>query len=180
MVYVFLAQGFEEIEALTVVDILRRAQIDVTTVGVGGKEITGAHNITVLADKDLSEISLSFTQMIVLPGGMPGTLNLEASDIVQDAIKHCLNNGKYIGAICAAPSILGHMGALRDKKAVCYPGFEKDLEGAQIVEQSVCRDGNIITAKGPGAAMDFALELLAALRGMEVVQEIKKALQYEK
>ncbi|MBE6593356.1 MAG: DJ-1/PfpI family protein, partial [Ruminococcaceae bacterium] len=149
MVYMFLAEGFEEIEALCPLDLMRRAGIAVTTVGVGGEYITGAHAITVRADISADEFDAhSFknkTDMIFLPGGMPGTLNLEASEVVCDAIRSAYEESKYIAAICAAPSILGKMGLLIGKNAICYPGFEGYLEGATISDERVVLDGNILT-----------------------------------
>ena len=164
----FLANGFEEVEAIAPVDILRRAGIDVKTVAVNaaadGKNVTGAHGITVTADLDTDSIEENF-DMIVLPGGMPGTLNLEKSAAVQKCIDYAVKSGALIAAICAAPSILGHKGLLRGKKAVCYPGYEKDLEGASVMSSQVCEDGKIITGNGPGAAFAFGLLLAARLGG---------------
>ena len=149
MVYVFLADGFEDIEALAPIDILRRANVDVKTVGVTGKEVTSSHGVTVKADISVSDIKLdSDLELIVLPGGMPGTLNLEASVGVQKAIDFCAANDKYIAAICAAPSILGHKGLLKGKKATCFPGFEKDLVGADACSDLVVIDGKFITGNG--------------------------------
>lgn len=178
MVYVFLAEGFEEIEALTAVDLLRRAEIDLVTVGVKGTDITGAHGITVKADINEQNLSEEIPEMIVLPGGMPGTLNLESSEIVRKMIRLCAENNRFIGAICAAPSILGHMGLLNGKKAVCYPGFEKDLIGAQVQLSSVCLDSNIVTARGAGVAIDFALELIKCLKGKDVADKIKEEILF--
>ena len=133
MIYVFLANGFEEVEALAPVDMLRRAKLDVTTVGVTGKIVTGSHRIPVTADITAEELQIGADmEMIVLPGGMPGTLNEEASETIQAAIDYCAKNDRWIGAICAAPSILGHKGLLQGKTATCYTGFEKDLLGAEI------------------------------------------------
>lgn len=161
MIYVYLANGFEEIEALTPVDLLRRAGKKVITVGVGDNIIVGSHGIPVVADITAQEARLSDElEMIVLPGGMPGTLNLERSEYVQAAIDFCVNRNITIGAICAAPSILGHKGILRGRTAVCYEGFETQLEGAEIGKDSVAEDGNIITARGAGAAVKFALKLV--------------------
>ncbi len=179
MVLVFLAQGFEEIEALAPVDLLRRANVDVRTVGVGGKEIAGSHGIVVKADMTDKEIADEMPEMIVLPGGMPGTLNLEASEAVRNMILKCAENNCYIAAICAAPSILGHMGLLKGKKAVCFPGYEKDLIGADVQMSKVCVDGNIVTARGAGAAIDFALELIGCLKGEAVADKIGKAIVYK-
>lgn len=159
MIYVFLAEGFEETEALAPVDLLRRAGKNVVTVGIDGNVITGSHGIPVVVDTN--EIALDDTlEMIVLPGGMPGTLNLEKSLCVQNAIDYCVQNNKFIGAICAAPSILGHKGLLKEKKAVCYKGFENQLDGALIGNGPVEEDGIFITARGAGVAVEFGLKLV--------------------
>ncbi len=177
MVYVFLADGFEEIEALAVVDILRRAKIEVCTVGVGNTHIRGAHNILVKADITDADALDDVFDAIVLPGGMPGTLNLENSAVVQAALQTAANNGAYIAAICAAPSILGHLGLLNGKAAVCYPGFESALEGANVSNALVVHDGWFITGKGPGAAIPFALEIVKVLASEETAETIKEAMQ---
>ena len=174
MIYVFLANGFEEIEGLTVVDFLRRAELDVCTVGVGGKLITGAHNIPVFCDLDESEVRLDDElRAVVLPGGMPGTLNLEKSETVN----YCADNDRLVCAICAAPSILGHMGLLKGKKACCFPGFENELEGADVGRDYVCCDGKFITAKGMGAAIDFSEKITACLINENKAKKIKESLQ---
>ncbi len=145
MIYVFLANGFEETEAIAPIDLLRRAGKKVVIVGVGDNIIVGSHGITVVPDTIAQEAPLTDElEMIVLPGGMPGTLNLEKSDYVQAAIDYCVTNKKFIGAICAAPSILGHKGLLRGKTAVCYEGFETQLEGAEIGSGSVAEDLSLI------------------------------------
>ena len=177
MITLFLAQGFEEIEALAVVDVLRRAELPVKTVGVGGKEITGAHDICVKADLEEKEISTDELEAVVLPGGMPGTLNLEKSPIVRACVRYCYENDLYVCAICAAPSILGHMGLAAGKEIACFPGFEKELKGAVETELSVVTDGKMITAKGPGVAVDFALEIVAKLCGKAESNQIRMALQ---
>lgn len=178
MVYVFLADGFEEVEALTPVDYVRRAEKKVVTVGVTGKTVTGAHDIPVLCDMVIDDFSISpDDEGIILPGGMPGTLNLEKSEKVQFAIDFCVENEKMIAAICAAPSILGHKNLLDGKKAICFPGFEKDLAGAVISDKYAVTDGNIITAKGAGAASEFAFEIIAYLCSEEKAQEIKATVQ---
>lgn len=164
MIYAFLANGFEETEAIAPIDLLRRAGKKVITVGVGDNIIVGSHGIPVVADTIAQEAPLTDElEMIILPGGMPGTLNLEKSEYVQAAIDFCVKNNKFIGAICAAPSILGHKGILKGKTAVCYTGFEEQLEGAVIGNGPVSRDGNIITARGAGVAVQFGLELVAAV-----------------
>lgn len=165
MVYVFLADGFEEIEALAPVDVLRRAGLEVKTVGVTGNTVTGSHKIPVVCDIEIKDASFENLSGIVLPGGMPGTLNLEKNKDVQRFIDYAFEKGLVIGAICAAPSILGHKGILKGKAATCFDGFEKDLDGAIIKSVSAVTDGNIITSRGAGAAYDFAFALLSALLG---------------
>ncbi len=178
MVYVFLANGFEEIEALTPVDVLRRGGVEVVTVGVGSKTIIGSHNIAVEADIIDSQLTdLDGTEAIVLPGGMPGTLNLEACQTVQEAIRYCDEKGIMIGAICAAPSILGHAGLLMNRHAVCFPSFERELTGYLPTDEYVCRDGHIITAKGMGVSLDFGLALLAAVRNSSVSDKVRTSVQ---
>lgn len=178
MIYVFFAQGFEEIEGLTVVDVLRRANLETQMVGVGAKRITGSHGITVECDLTTEEISLTQAlQMVVLPGGLPGTTNLEQDETVQRAIDYCTEHGKYLCAICAAPSILGHKGLLEGKRAICFPGFEKELYGAILSEEPVRIDGNIVTAKGMGVATEFSLELVGCLLGEETKNTLKASLQ---
>ena len=179
MIYVFLAEGFEETEAIAPIDMLRRAKQNVATVGVTGKVVTGSHGVPVNADITAEELKIGGDmEMIVLPGGMPGTLNEEASDIVQAAIDYCVENDRWIGAICAAPSILGHRGILRGKTAVCYPGFEERLAGARIGNGKVAVDGNITTSRGVGTAIAFAAALIEQLESKEKAEEIKKSIIY--
>lgn len=177
MIYVFLADGFEEIEALAPVDILRRAELDVKTVGVGGKTITGSHGITVTADMEEKDVTTDDMTMMILPGGMPGTLNLEKSPIVTACAEYCARNNIYLAAICAAPSILGHMGILNGREAICFPGFEGELKGAMLSDKHVCVDGNIITAKGMGVATQFGLVLAELAAGKDVADKIHAAIQ---
>ncbi len=178
MIYVFLADGFEECEALVPIDILRRAQIPVKTVGVGSKNITGSHGITVGCDLAEDEAVTDSLNGIILPGGMPGTLNLEKSEVVQSFIDYSAKNNLLIGAICAAPSILGHKGLLDGKKATCFTGFEKDLIGAVVHNEPVICDGNIITAFGAGAAFPFGFALLEALTDATTTEDFKKQMRY--
>lgn len=179
MIYVFLADGFEETEAIAPIDMLRRAKKEVVTVGVTGKVVTSSHGVPVTADITQDEIQLNDQlEMIVLPGGMPGTLNEEASEQVQAAITYCAEQNRYLTAICAAPSILGHRGLLNGKHDVCYPGFESALTGAEVGTEGVVQDGNIITARGAGVAIDFGLALVAALCGAEKSAEIRKGIVY--
>lgn len=179
MIYMFLAEGFEEIEALCPLDLMRRAGLSVTTVGIGREYVTGAHSITVKADitdRDFSALpDTDSADMIFLPGGMPGTLNLEQSETVCDAIRSAAEDKRYIAAICAAPSILGKMGLLVGKEAICYPGFERYLEGAVISDKHVVLDGNILTAAGMGAALDMGLKIVEIFCGDEKATALKSA-----
>ncbi len=178
MVYCFLADGFEEVEALAPVDMLRRAGVDVKTVGVNKADITGSHNIRVHCDITADMISLNENiEAIILPGGMSGTKGLDASPIVHAAIDHCVSAGKYVCAICAAPSILGKAGLLKGREAIAFPGFEAELKGAKISDKHVVNDGNFITAKGAGVAIDFGLEIVSALCGKEVSDKIRSSIQ---
>lgn len=177
MVYVFLADGFEIIEALAPVDVITRAGIDVKTVGVTGKTVTSSCGVQVNCDTEISEFDFYNVEAVVLPGGMPGTLNLENNETVQRVIDNAMNINIPVCAICAAPSILGHKGLLSGKKAICYPGFEDALEGAEISEDFVVCDGNIITAKGAGVCIDFGLEIVKKLKGEETANKIKEQIQ---
>lgn len=181
MIYVFLANGFEEIEAIATIDILRRCDLEVTTVGIGSKNIKGAHGISILADiEDTLAAPNQMVDAVVLPGGMPGTLNLEKSKVVQGFIDYAVDNNKLICAICAAPSILGHKGLLKGKKAVCFPGFEQQLIDAQLVDMPVVKDGNVITAKGAGCVFDFAFEIADVLAGEHKSNSVRMSLQCQK
>ena len=175
MIYMFLADGFEEVEALCPLDILRRAGLEVTTVGVGGKDtIAGSHGIIVQADIPDVMYRDSAPDMIILPGGMPGSTNLDESKTVDAALRVAAKKGAFLCAICAAPLVLGKRGYLEGKKAVCYPGFEKYLSGATVSsDETVVRDGNVITAKGMGAAFEFGLELVRALKDDKTAETIK-------
>ena len=177
MIYVFLAEGFEEIEALATVDVLRRAELPVQTVGVGGDWICGSHGMRIQTDIREEGMELAKAQAVVLPGGMPGTRNLEASADVQRALDYMTKNDRYIAAICAAPSILGHRGQLNGKRATCFPGFEKDCAGAVILDEPAVADGRIITGKGAGAAIDFALTIVEQLKGRSVSDALRAAMQ---
>ncbi len=179
MFYCLLAKGFEEIEAITTVDILRRAGIDVQTVAIRSTSdsVTGGHNITLTCDLKRKQVSLNDIEGVILPGGMPGTVNLEDSDTVQRIIAYCRENNKYICAICAAPQILGHLGILKGKKATCYPGFEGELLGAEIVNAPAVVDGKVITGKGPGATVDFAMAIVTEVKGKDVAEKLKDSMQ---
>ena len=173
MVYMFLAECFEEIEALCPLDLLRRAGVEVKTVAVGDKTVSGAHGIKVVADMTENEFSDAKPDMIILPGGMPGSTNLDSSKTVDAALRAGAKNGAFLCAICAAPLVLGKRGLLRGKNAVCYPGFEQYLEGVTIYESGVVHDGKCITAKGMGAAFEFGLELVRALKDNETAERIR-------
>ncbi len=178
MIYVFLAPGFEEIEALATVDVLRRAELEVYTVGVGEDFVIGSHQIAVAADIYERDLVLDEkVEAIILPGGMPGTLNLEKSPVVQKAIDWAVENNKFVCAICAAPSILGHKGILNGKEATAFPGFEAELSGAVLSEKYVARDGNIITARGMGSSIEFGLQIAEALAGDNTANKIRASLQ---
>ncbi len=178
MIYLFLADGFEEIEALTPLDILRRADIAVKTVGVGGKTIVGAHGIPVVADISSECADFSDMTAIILPGGMPGTLNLQSNKDVETAILKASENECLIAAICAAPMILGNLGLLAEREAICFPGFENELKGAIISTKPVCQSGNIITACGAGVAAEFGFSILSYLKSESVATELRKAMKY--
>ncbi|MBE6558182.1 MAG: DJ-1/PfpI family protein [Ruminococcaceae bacterium] len=180
MIYLFLAPGFEEVEALAPLDLLRRAGLSVTTVGIGGKTVTGAHGITVTADiTDLAYTDLKdpAPEMVILPGGMPGSLNLDASPVVDAAIRAAVKNDGYLCAICAAPLILGRRGLLKGRRATCYPGFEEELVGAIEIGGKVIRDGKIITATGMGVALEFGLELVSVLKDPATAGKIKDGIR---
>ena len=171
----FLANGFEEVEALCPLDLLRRAGLDIKTVGVGGKYITGSHGITVEADITEDELCDVAPTAVILPGGMPGTTNLDASAVVHKALDNAKKCDALIAAICAAPMILGKRGDLRGKEAICYPEFETYLDGATVSASKVVVDGRIITAAGMGVALDFGLALVASLCSPEKATELRRA-----
>lgn len=175
MIYMFLADGLEEIEALCPLDLMRRAGLAVTTVGIGSRQITGAHGITIQADMLDTDFEDNAPEMIFLPGGMPGTLNLAASATVQKAIRGAHQTDAYVAAICAAPSILGDMGLLDGKEAICYPGFEERLRGAKISESRVVLDGKILTAAGMGVALEMGLKIVEIFCGERAASELRHA-----
>lgn len=172
-VFLFLAEGFEEIEAVSTIDILRRGGLEVTTVSISNHPtVTGAHGIQVIADALFDETDFSSGEILILPGGMPGAKNLNEHAGLKSLLKHYAANGKYIAAICAAPLVLGELNVLQGKKAVVYPGYEDCLHGATILEENVVKDDNIITGRGPGAVVDFALTLVAELRGQAQATDV--------
>jgi 4-methyl-5(b-hydroxyethyl)-thiazole monophosphate biosynthesis len=175
MIYVFFAHGFEEIEAITPVDILRRAELEVATVGVGAKTITGSHGITIHCDVSDKEAGPKNLEMIVLPGGLPGTVNLEKSVVVQKFLTHTAKHDIWTAAICAAPSILGHRGMLDGKRYTCFPGHE--TEGGIYTGNAVEVDGKLITGKGAGVAREFSLKLVEMLAGADKAEAIRASMQ---
>ncbi|MCD7722591.1 MAG: DJ-1/PfpI family protein [Clostridiales bacterium] len=177
MVYLFLADGFEIVEAMAPIDMLRRAKIDVLTVGVYSKSVTSSCGINVEADVTADEFKFENVDAIILPGGAQGVINLEKSPLVQSVIDDAVCTGALIAAICAAPSILGKKGLLRGKKAICYPGFECALDGAEISSDFIVKDGDFITAKGAGVAVDFGIEIIKELIGDEAAQTVKSQIQ---
>ncbi|MCH5208295.1 MAG: DJ-1/PfpI family protein [Oscillospiraceae bacterium] len=181
MVYVFLANGFEETEAIAPIDMLRRAKLDVKTVGIGGVEVTSSHGIPMKADITDKEIELTDKlEMIVLPGGGLGTENLDRSPEVQSAVDFCVKSKIPMGAICAAPSIFGKKGFLKGLKATAFPDYRKYLDGAEIAEQNVITDGLFTTAAGAGVSVDFGLELVKVLKGQQLSDEIRNTIQCSK
>ena len=180
MIAILLADGFEEIEALTPLDILRRAGLDARTVAVESKIAIGSHGIAVVCDMTADEVKLDEVTTVIFPGGMPGSLNLDASPYTDKFIDAVTKNGGRLAAICAAPLVLGRRGLLEGKRAVCYPGFEGELKGAIIPKTDVkaITDGNITTGKGMGAAIDFSLEIVKALLGEKKASDIAKAIIY--
>lgn len=172
MILILLADGFEEIEALTPLDVLRRAGLEVKTVGISGKFATGSHGIRVECDITADEAMGIVPELVIFPGGMPGAVNLDAAPLTDTLIEKTLASGGRLAAICAAPLVLGRRGLLRGKRAVCYPGFESELIGANASSLPVVTDGNITTARGMGAALDFALELTSLLTSRDISEKI--------
>lgn len=177
---IFLAEGFEEIEAITPIDVLRRAGIPVETVSImDDLAVKGAHGVPVVADKLFEEVKEDDIEMILLPGGLPGATNLFSHKGLKEMIMHFAAEQKPLSAICAAPFIYGHHGLLAGKKATCYPGFESHLKGAEYTAALVQSDGNYITAKGPGAALAFAFAIVEKYCGADTVGDLKKGMIVE-
>ena len=180
-VYIFLADGFEEIEGLTVVDIMRRAKIDVETISITGqKQINGAHKIIVEADRLFEETDFSDGDMLVLPGGMPGTLNLEACGPLMEQLDRFYESGRWVAAICAAPQIFGHRGYLKGRRATSFPAMEKELDGAVVTHGAAEADGNVITGRGMGCAIDFSLKIIEKLISGEAAAEVAEKIVYDR
>ena len=179
-VLIFMAEGHEEIEALTVVDLLRRAGIEIEMVSItGNKRVPGSHGIMTVCDKLIETVNFDKAQMLVLPGGMPGTLNLGLCEPLMDQVHGFNASGKNLAAICAAPTVFGKAGLLKGKKATCYPGMEQDLEGAIVSTDEVCHDGNITTSRGLGTAIPFALEIIRTFQGDEAAKKIANSIVYK-
>jgi 4-methyl-5(b-hydroxyethyl)-thiazole monophosphate biosynthesis len=173
MVYVHFAEGFEEIEAITIVDVLRRADIGVKMVSVTGSlSVTGSHGIVVNTDSLFEEADYNLAAMIVLPGGLPGAHNLKAHEGLMQKIQEFKAKGKWLGAVCAAPYILGELGVLQGELATCYPGFEKHLKGAMLVYEPAVISGKTVTGRGAGPSMKFALKIVEALKDEETAREL--------
>ena len=176
-VFIFLAEGFEETEAIATIDVMRRGGLDVTSVSVTGNSlVTGAHGIAVNADMLFEKANLSSGDMLVLPGGMPGASNLNAHDGLKNALEQYAASGKKIAAICAAPLVFGGLGLLQGKQATAYPGFESTLKGAAYINSPVVKDGNIITGRGPGLVFQFGLAIVEELQGKVKANEVADGL----
>lgn len=180
MVYLFLADGFEEVEALTPIDYLRRADVDIKTVTISDNNIVkSARDVSVLADIYLKDIDLENCKMIIFPGGLNGMKNLKNSQKVQDIIKYCIDNNIYIASICASPTILGEKGYLKGKDAICYKGMEDGLIGANVKDEPVVQDGIFITSKGAGTSNQFSFKLIQLLCSEEKSNEIKESILWK-
>lgn len=179
-VYIFMADGFEEIEGLTVVDMMRRENIDIFMVSLNDKpQVTGSHNITVKTDGTMADVDDDAASMFVLPGGMPGTNHLAANKRLGEILKKAASDDKYVAAICAAPSVLGGLGLLNGKDATCYPGFENRLTGARCKTDRVVVDGHTITSRGMGTAIEFAAQLIALLKDEETAKALKASIMFD-
>ncbi len=179
-VYAFVAEGLEEVECLAVVDVLRRSEVETKLVSLTGERlVTGSHNIRIETDALFEEVNPDEADVLFLPGGMPGTLNLRAHEGLAAALEKANKQGRRIAAICAAPSVLGERGLLKGRTATCYPGFEDRLMGVSYTLQGVITDGNITTGRGLGYALDMGLELVRLLQGTQQSLKIKKSIQYD-
>ena len=174
MVYMFLGTGFEETEAIAPLDLLRRAGVAVTTVGLNGKIIYGGHGIGVVADIEIGELNLSDLEMVILPGGLGGVASIRSCQSAMDAVRYAWENGKYTAAICAGPTVLADLGIVNNKNATCYPGCEGQMGSANMIEAAAVTDGKLITGASAGCAVSFGLALIAALKGQEEADRIAK------
>ena len=168
------ADGFEEIEAITNIDVLRRAEINVITISLEKKIVEGAHNIEFITEGNINDVDITQLEGIVLPGGMPGAVNLRDDKKIIDIVKELYKNNKLIGAICAAPIVLEKAGIINDKKVTSYPGFENKLKSCEYKSDRVVIDGNIITGRGPGTALEFALSIVRYLKNDKISEQIRK------
>ena len=179
MVYVLIGNGFEEIEAVSIIDILRRGGVDVKTLGIGGTLVAGGVGIKIETDMRVEDADTRDVEMIVLPGGLGGVESIKGSKAAMDLIKTVYDGGKKVAAICAAPTVFGKMGILGNRRAICYPGLESKLTGAVVAkDEKVVVDGNVITSKAPGTAMDFGLKLVEVLKGAKTSEEVRDGLRY--
>lgn len=177
MVYLILGNGFEEIEALTPVDILRRGGVEIRTAGIGGLLVEGAHGITVQADCTVEEMDLNAMEMVILPGGLGGVQSMDGSEAAVAAVRRAHADGKYVAAICAAPTLLSKLGITHGRRCTSYPGTDVQMDGAiYVCGEPVVVDGNLITSRGPGTATVFALQLLQTLRGRETAERVAEEL----
>lgn len=176
MVYVLLGTGFEETEAIAPVDLLRRAGIQVHTVGIGGKAVTGSHGIAVQADITLEEMDLTAMEMLVLPGGLGGVASISASEEALNAVRFAWENGKYVAAICAAPTILAKLGITSGREVTCYPGCEAQMGDVQLTDLAAVQDGKLITGTSAGCAVAFGLQLISALKGPDAASTVAEQL----
>ena len=179
MVAILLGKGFEEAEAIVPADLLRRAGVEVRLVGVGGRQVTSSHGITITADLTLEELDRDQVELLMLPGGMGGVETLSGDVRAQALIQHCYNEGRWLAAICAAPTILANLGMLDRRNAVCYPGME-ELMGSAVVQKGagVVVDGHMITAEAAGSAFPFGLKLVEILKGPAAAAQVKDAVHY--
>ena len=179
MIAVLLADGFEEMEALVPLDMLRRAGLDARLAGVAGKIAVGSHGIAVVCDLTADEVDPDTVSLAIFPGGMPGSLNLDKAEFTDTVISSVIRRGGRLAAICAAPLVFGHRGLLEGKRATCYPGFEKELIGATVTDRSVVTDGNITTARGAGVALAFAKEIITLICGKDKADELSAGIMEE-
>ncbi len=178
--YVHFATGFEEIEALTIVDVLRRAEISTEMVSITGqRQVTGAHGIKITTDIVFEDVNYEESAIVILPGGMPGSKNLQDHKGLAEVLKKKASDKELIAAICAAPMVLGGLGILEGKQAVCYPGFEKHLKGADVKSSLSLKSDNIITGRGPGAALNFALEIVKEIKGKTTADSLAEGMIVE-
>ncbi|MBE7015711.1 MAG: DJ-1/PfpI family protein [Ruminococcaceae bacterium] len=177
MIYILLTDGFEDIEALEVLDILRRAGLDAKTVGVFGKTAKSSHGVEIFADIEINQVKKESMSMLILPGG-PGHTLYEKSEQAMELIRYAKENEIKISAICAAPAVIGRLGYLKGKRFTCYPGFECECEGGIFTDEKAVKDGTFITGKGPGAASEFAFMIVEDMLSREISEKVKKDMQY--